>query len=323
MNKYAVDNLTDTSFFDDLINTTDLQSLIQGYLLSCQCEGRASSTMTTYKCVLSKFEWFCNQNNFPPIQKMTVMHIRKFLWYLTNETNRWDSKHPTTKKQASRVTVHTYYRVLKPFFGWLKREQLIYDNPFDLITVQRAKSKVVEALSTSEIQRLFSVCRKNRDKAILSLFLDTGMRVGELASLSINDVDLNSGSIVIRHGKGGKQRIVHVGTKAQRNLWRYIALNRKTRSDQLFVNRSSELLTADGIKQMIKRLGQQAGVRVHCHKLRHTFAISYLRNGGDVFSLKYLLGHANLNMTQTYLQSLNAEDAINAHKKFSPLDNLR
>jgi len=69
-------------------------------------------------------------------------------------------------------------------------------------------------------------------------------------------------------------------------------------------------------------LGQRTGVKVHPHKLRHTFAISYLRNGGDIFILKYLLGHSSLAMVEHYLQSLNADDAANAHKRFSPMDNL-
>jgi len=77
-----------------------------------------------------------------------------------------------------------------------------------------------------------------------------------------------------------------------------------------------------GLKLLITRLGVKAKVKVHPHKLRHTFAVSSLRAGGDVFSLQYLLGHSTFSMTQRYLQSLNANDAMNAHKKFSPLDNF-
>jgi len=75
-------------------------------------------------------------------------------------------------------------------------------------------------------------------------------------------------------------------------------------------------------KILIHRIGEKAGVKVYPHKMTHTFAISFLRAGGDVFSLQYLLGHTTLQMTQRYLQSLNANDAMNAHMKFSPLDNL-
>jgi site-specific recombinase XerD len=77
------------------------------------------------------------------------------------------------------------------------------------------------------------------------------------------------------------------------------------------------------VKILIRRLGHRAGVKVYPHKLRHTFAISFLRAGGDVFSLQHLLGHSTLQMTQRYSQSLSADDAVKAHKKFSPLDNPR
>ncbi len=113
-----------------------------------------------------------------------------------------------------------------------------------------------------------------------------------------------------------------MGAQAQKALWPYVTLYRKGNGERLFLNRSGKPLDVVGIKILVKHLGDKAGIKVHPHKLRHTFAISFLRAGGDVFSLQYLLGHSTLSMTQRYLQSLNADDAINAHRKFSPLDNL-
>jgi integrase/recombinase XerC len=202
------------------------------------------------------------------------------------------------------------------------------DNPFNHLKAPKPDRKVIQALTPDEIDRLFKLCSgKNtlhvRNKAILSMFLDCGLRVSELASLTIDDVNMDSGSILVRHGKGGKQRVVHIGSRAQKSLWRYITIYRKSESDRLFINRSGDPLDAVGIKILIKRLGQRAKVKVHPHKLRHTFAVSFLRAGGDVFSLQYMLGHSTLQMTQRYVQSLNADDAINAHRKFSPLDRLR
>ena len=133
---------------------------------------------------------------------------------------------------------------------------------------------------------------------------------------------MDDGSILVRHGKGNKQRLVRIGSKAQKALWKYVTLYRKSTSNRLFINRNGEPLNLIGVQILIKRLGDKANVKVHPHQLRHTFAISFLRAGGDVFSLQYLLGHSTLQMTQRYLQSLNANDAANAHKKFSPLDNL-
>jgi len=118
-------------------------------------------------------------------------------------------------------------------------------------------------------------------------------------------------------------RIVRIGTQAQKVLWRYITLYRQGDSARLFLGRNGTALDVTGVKLMIRRLGKKAKLdNIHVHRLRHTFAISFLRAGGDVFSLQYILGHTTLSMTQRYLQSLSAEDAMKAHRRFSQLDSL-
>jgi site-specific recombinase XerD len=313
---------------ESLVPTTNLEALIRGYILNCKCEGKSPDTIAAYDKVLRNFIWHCHQNQFPlEPHKLSAMHVRQFLWYLASEPNRWGGKSPRAKKPASRTTVHDYYRTLRTFFNWLEREGLVHENPFAHLKPPKTEKKVIAALTPIEIMRLFQCCTGGtpiecRNKAILSALLDTGLRVSELAQLTIEDVDMNTGSIIVRHGKGGKQRVVHIGTKAQKALWKYITLYRKSESKCLFINRASAPLDVAGVKILVKRLGERASVKVSPHKLRHTFAISFLRAGGDVFSLQYLLGHSTLQMTQRYLQSLNADDAINAHRKFSPLDNL-
>ena len=276
---------------------------------------------------LRNFIWYCKQEGFPEVQKLTAVHVRHFFWYLASESHRWNSTSPTAKRQATSTTVNGYFRALRTFFNWLEREELIIENPFKNLKPPKIDKKVIQALSPAEIDRLFKVCSgKNmldvRNRAILSVFLDTGLRISELVNLTLDDVDFDNGSLLIRKGKGGKQRVVRIGNRAQKMLWKYITIYRKSESNHLFINRNGESLNLLGLKILIKRLGDKAKVKVHPHKLRHTFAISFLRAGGDVFSLQYLLGHSTLQMTQRYLQSLNANDAANAHKKFSPLDNL-
>lgn len=273
--------------------------------------------------------WFCRANNYPDApQKLGAHHIRQFLWYVASDPNRWGGATPSSRKPASQSTVNHYYRVLNAFFVWLQQEELIAENPVARLKAPKVEHRVVQALTANEIKRLLDTCSGKsmldvRNKAILSILLDTGLRVSELANLRLEDVDLNTGAVLVRHGKGGKQRIVRIGAKAQRALWRYITIYRRGDSDALFLTRSGELLDVVGIKILIRRLSKKGGVRIYGHKLRHTFAINYLRNGGDVFTLQYLLGHSTLQMTQRYLQSLNSDDATNAHRKFSPLDNMR
>ena len=313
----------------ETVSITDIESLVQGYILNCRCEAKSPKTIAIYQIVLRNFIWFCRQREFSlHPHRITANHIREFLWYLSSETNRWGSNNPATKKPASKTTVSDYHRALRTFFKWLEREQLITNNPFEHLKTPKPDSRIIEALTPNEIKRLLKVCSgksasDTRNKAIVSILLDCGLRISELSNLTINDVSMNSGTIMVRYGKGGKQRTVRMGSQAQKALWKYLTIYRKGESNRLFLNRCGEPLEIIGMKILIRRLGDKAKVKVHPHKLRHTFAISFLRAGGDAFSLQYLLGHSTLQMTQRYLQSLNADDAINAHKKFSPLDNMK
>jgi len=326
MEKQAKESL----LLESLVSTTSLESLARGYVLNCKTEGKSPKTISVYEMALRNLIWYCREQGFPEVQKLTAVHIRHFLWYLASEPHRWNSTSPAARRQASSTTVNCYFRALRTFFNWLEREELVIENPFKNLRAPKINKTVVQALSPAEIDRLFKVCSGRsvlniRNTAILSIFLDTGLRLSEVANLTIDDVNTDDGSLLIRHGKGGKQRIVRIGTRAQKALWKYITLYRPSNSNnnhRLFINRGGDALGLLGMKILINRLGDKAKVKVHPHKLRHTFAISFLRAGGDVFSLQYLLGHSTLQMTQRYLQSLNANDAARAHQKFSPLDNL-
>ena len=301
-----------------------LESVIRDYILNCTVEGKSPKTISDYQSVLRNFLWYCRNNKFPELSEITTTHIRQFLFYLRSETNRWGMNSPGVRKPASQTTANDYYRALHSFFNWLVREELISENPFINLKAPKVEKKVIQALTESEIESLLSLCSKKtaldiRNKAILSVLFDCGLRVSELASITIRDIDWESRSILIRKGKGGKQRMVSMGSRTYKALWKYVNSYRNGESDRVFINRNGEQLDTVGIQILIKRLGQKAKIRVSPHKLRHTFAITYLRNGGDVFTLQYLLGHSTLQMTQRYLQSLNAADAANAHRKYSPM----
>ena len=271
--------------FDSLVSTTSLESLTKGYLLNCRTENKSPKTISGYEMTLRNFAWYCRQQNFPEIQKLTAIHIRHFLWYLASEKQRWNSRSPAANKPVTSTTVNGYFRALRTFFNWLEREELIIQNPFKNLKPPKINNKQILALSPTEIDRLFKVCSgKNslevRNRAILSVFLDTGLRISELVNLTLEDIDFDNCSLFIRKGKGGKQRVVRIGNKAQKTLWRYITVYRKSESNRLFINRSGDPLSLLGMKILIKRLGDKAKVKVHPHKLRHTFSISFLRAGG-------------------------------------------
>ncbi len=168
----------------------------------------------------------------------------------------------------------------------------------------------MQTFSEEQLRQLLASARSTRDKAILGLFIDTGIRVTELASLHFADADLDRGRIKV-NGKGAKERFVFCGNTCRRALWRYINTDRPdVASDRLLINSYGQPPKARGILEMIRRCEKRAvitGVRCSPHTLRHTFAKRFLLNGGDVFTLQQILGHSSLEMVRRYLALFSQE----------------
>ena len=167
-----------------------------------------------------------------------------------------------------------------------------------------------------------------RDRALILLLLDTGLRASELCALNVGDVDLKSGQVQVKHGqaggaKGGKGRVVFLGQTARRALWRYLAARQDGQDSgaPLFVGKLERRPNKGTLRQLMARLGKKAEVvNCHPHRFRHTFGLTYLRSGGDVFTLQALLGHSTLEMVQHYAR-LAQVDIEQAHRRASPVDN--
>ena len=161
------------------------------------------------------------------------------------------------------------------------------------------------------------------DMALILILLHTGIRLGELLRLRLGDINLENGEVYIRpyrSSKKSKSRTVFLGARTRQAVWKYIAKQQAATNDQ-----SLPLIEIKGtsVRQIFTRIAKNANVpNVHPHKFRHTFAITYLRNHGDIFTLKRLLGHATLDMTQRYLDIVK-DDVADAHKYASPVDNWR
>ena len=162
----------------------------------------------------------------------------------------------------------------------------------------------------------------SRNKAIVLMLLDTGLRVTEIAKIRLEDLDTARGWIKVK-GKGAKERVVRIGATTQKALWRYLVY-RSSNKPELWLTEEGKPFQSDGIQIMIRRLRQRAGVRSkgNCHRFRHTFALNFLRADRNPFNLQYLLGHSELRMVRHYVGTLGMEDALDAHKKASPADIL-
>ncbi len=152
------------------------------------------------------------------------------------------------------------------------------------------------------------------------MFLDTGLRLSELANLQLSDINIERGIIKVI-GKGNKERLVRIGLKTQKALWNYLA-RRDSDLGHIWLANDDESLAANGIAQMIRNLGKRIGIQRSPHKLRHSFAISFLRNGANPFELQIALGHSTLEMTRRYTQALGFEDVFKRHVLASPVDRL-
>jgi site-specific recombinase XerD len=155
---------------------------------------------------------------------------------------------------------------------------------------------------------------------MLLMFLDTGLRLSELAGLTLSDINIEKGIIKII-GKGNKERYARIGVKTQKALWNYLA-HRPVEKEYVWLGKGYCKMTKDGIALMVRNLGKRLGMKLSPHKLRHSFAICFLRNGANPFELQIALGHTTLEMTRRYTQALGFDDVFKRHVVASPVDRL-
>ena len=310
-------------------SSLNLKNLIEGFRLSCQTEGKSPRTVEWYVCFLSRFRRFLElKGTSADVSQISKNDIREFIQYLQTE-----ARIPHRDRPLSAATVQGYVRTLKAFFSWLAREDYMPTNVMAKISIPRAPTRVINTFTAEQIASLVEACQGSngsgyRNLSILLLMLDSGLRVSEVAGIDLADVNLAEGHIRVTAAKGGKERIVPIGSLVQNCLWRYINQFRPQPLSQtvtrLFLSDIGLPLSRNGIQQMVRRCGKRAGltgVRCSPHTFRHTFAKNYLLNGGDILSLQKILGHSSLASVRTYV-NLFTGDVKKQHSRFSPVDNL-
>lgn len=314
---------------------TSLKLLVSGFVLTKQTEGKSPRTVEFYSDNLRRFLWFAEQHEWPDdIRMIDEWHIREFLAYLTNKENRWglsgNGSEPAQRK-VSHTTIHHYFVVLANFFGWVVREGFLTDNPTTKIKIAKPKNKVIKPYSFDDITKMLAVCERDyehnakllgsRNKAIVLVLLDAGVRLSELTGIKLDDLNTSNGNIKVL-GKGNKERIVRIGKTAQKAIWRYLMHRPDNGEEALWLTEEGKTLTSSAVQSMVKGLKERAGIKGSgcIHRFRHTFALNFLRVDKNVFNLQYLLGHTELEMVRRYTATLGMEDALKAHEKASPAD---
>ncbi len=215
------------------------------------------------------------------------------------------------KRGNSSNGVNTRYRALRAFFKWAYNQGYC-DNIFDGVKTPKASRKAISILTSSEIRILLS-CVSGRNRLIVLLMLDCGLRRSEVCNLRCEDIFDN---YFIVRGKGDKERIVPMSDYIKLPIHEYLCYARLHDQDLLLD------VSENAIKMLFQKLKKLTGIdRLHPHLLRHTFATLYLVNGGDVASLQLILGHESIEITTVYLH-LAQTYAFTSGNKFSPMSNL-
>ena len=276
-------------------------------------------TQKEYAGKLTVFAAWCEEQGVG-VGDIKQAVIRRFVAHLRERV------HEHTGKPISPVTVHGYCRVLKAFLFWLSHEEdyedLVSDKVASRIEMPHCEQTLIEVFTPEQIKALLLACEKEynqeltvRDRAIVSVLIDTGVRASELVGLTLENVFLDPHDSYLKVlGKGNKWREVALGRQSVAALRRYITRYRHGGKNEkhVFLNRHGARLTVRGLEEIIKRLGEWGrvkGVRCSPHTCRHTYAVSYLQASGDVYRLSRLLGHTSVKVTEVYLRAVSNRSA--------------
>lgn len=283
-----------------------MQKELAQYQSYLQAErGYSSLTVHAYIKDISAFVAYLTDNGgFQSFQGVESLDIRVYLSSLY-------------EKKLARTTIARKVSSLKNFYAYLVKEGLAEDNPLEGIVLRKHQAHLPEFLYDSELKALFKVAydqqdhpQYRRDAALLEFLFATGVRVSELAGLTISQLDL-ANQLVLVHGKGNKDRYVPFGSYAKKALADYLendrpellAKNRHSdKPEEVFLNVHGGALTAAGVTYILQELMNKTSLtaKIHPHMLRHTFATTLLNRGADMRTVQELLGHANLSTTQIY-----------------------
>lgn len=303
-----------------------ISNAIDGYWLDKRLD-LSNHTIGGYVVIFRRLIEFLQDKE---IEQVTSDDIRRFLAYVADE-------YELSAKSLSNV-----WTALSSLWSWAEKE---LGQPHALRNkIKRPKytKPVIETFTQDEIRALLKAAEYTktwaatsgkqtqskrptaaRDKAIILTLLDSGIRAQELCNLTVGDYDDKRGRLHIRHGKGNKQRFVILGNRARKAIWKSLIERGKIKpAAPLFATQTAEHLQRDNLRHTLERIGERAAVvSVHPHRFRHTFAINFLRNGGNVLLLKELLGHESIEMVMHYARI--ADQDIDRGSDYSPADHWR
>lgn len=301
-----------------------LSQVIQGYFINAHARQLSHHTILDYQNIISKFQSFLKEDYL--MQDITSTHVALFL-----------GSHAKLKKK----TILNYHTGLSALWNWTVGEGITAENVVRRIKPPKPEQRVIVPYTLEEIKLMLSslertkryqrpgqdwqdraVLEPERARAIILFLIDTGVRAEELCSIKVGQVDKRLMRVKV-FGKGAKDRYVSFSSRTAQALWRYLSTREDVKdSDYLFGSRGAEgNLDRHRLLKMLISIGNRAGVKgVNVHRFRHLFAIQYLRNRGDAYTLQRLLGHSTLDMVKRYLAIVQS-DIEDVYRLASPVSN--
>jgi len=265
-----------------------IEPLVREWLLDVQVRGCSQRTIAWYA---HKMGWFARHSDARTLAELTAFEFKRYL----------------AEQQArglSDSSVHGHFQVLKAFGNWACREGYPVEPAMLRVRAPKVAQKEMESFAPKQIETVLQEADAGWPRIAVEILLGTGMRVGELCALALEDVedDGDATFLKIKRGKGGKFRRVPVSRQLRRELVRYVNRQRpECESDRLLVLSDGRPVSVGCISHLFGRLHHRLGFKVYAHKFRHTFATEYLRRGGEIERLRRILGHTTYVMVMRYV----------------------
>lgn len=299
-----------------------IKTVYSEFLFECEVKHFSQKTMKGYRNNLSRFFNYLDEKySIQDVEEITARQIKDFFKEL------W--------RNGRKVTyTNGLLKVFRAFFKYALQEEYISTNPCAKVPWGKEDIILIKTFSDDEVKRMLDVFNERdymsiRNKAIIAMLVDTGIRNNELCELKTEDV--YDGYIKI-FGKGSKERMVGISPYLQKCIIKYVNARRgyfayKNVEEHFFLSKNGKKLTVEAVERLVAKAGEIAevdsSIRCSPHTLRHYFAQAQLRNNLDVYSLARLMGHNNIKITQRYLQSMQDKDVIERGIRSSPIMNLK
>ena len=284
----------DKNYLDDELDYCEM------FIYAKKVEGCSNKTIKYYKSTISNMLKSVQK----PVKHITTDDLRKYLGDYNKDNN------------CSRVTIDNIRRIISSFFSWLEEENYVLKSPARRIHKIRTEKVVKETYTDENIEIMRDNCTQIRDLAIIDLLNSTGMRVGELVKLNIDDINFEERECIV-HGKGDKQRKVYFDAKAKIHLKEYLK-SRNDNNKALFVSllKPHNRLEISGVEIRMRNLGRRLNInKVHPHKFRRTLATRAIDKGMPIEQVQHLLGHSKIDTTMEYAM-VNQNNVKNSHRKY-------